>query len=62
MKIKASKPFTHTGQAVNTGDVIDVPADAAAWLIAQGVAEEEKTNSTGRVYGNTPLAEEADPG
>ena len=35
MKIKASKPFTHTGQAVNTGDVIDVPADAAAWLIAQ---------------------------
>ena len=47
MKIKASKPFTHAGQAVNTGDVIDVPADAAAWLIAQGVAEgsekEEKT-------------------
>ena len=39
MKIKASKPFTHAGQAVNTGDVIDVPDDAAAWLIAQGVAE-----------------------
>ena len=42
MKIKASKPFTHAGQAVNTGDVIDVPADAAAWLIAQGVAVEVK--------------------
>ena len=26
MKIKASKPFTHAGQTVNTGDVIDVPA------------------------------------
>ena len=39
MKIKASKPFTHAGQTVNTGDVIGVPADAAAWLIAQGVAE-----------------------
>ena len=39
MKIKASKPLTHAEQAVNTGDVIDVPADAAAWLIAQGVAE-----------------------
>ena len=60
MKIKASKPFTHAGQAVNTGDVIDVPADAAAWLMTQGVAEEEKKNSTGRVYGNTP--EEAVPG
>ena len=47
MKIKATQPFTHAGQTVNTGDVIDVPADAAAWLIAQGVAEasekEEKT-------------------
>lgn len=62
MKIRATQPFTHAGQAVNTGDVIDVPAEAAAWLIAQGVAEEEKKNSTGRVYGNTPLAEEADPG
>lgn len=39
MKIKATQPFTHAGQTVNTGDVIDVPADAAAWLIAQGVAE-----------------------
>ena len=39
MKIKASKPFTHARQTVNTGDVIDVPVDAAAWLIAQGVAE-----------------------
>ena len=39
MKIKATQPFTHVGQTVNTGDVIDVPADAAAWLIAQGVAE-----------------------
>lgn len=61
MKIKASKPFTHAGQPVNTGDVIDVPADAAAWLIAQGVAEEEKNHSAGRTYGNTPLAEEAVP-
>ena len=47
MKIKATQPFTHAGQTGNTGDVIDVPADAAAWLIAQGVAEaaekEEKT-------------------
>lgn len=47
MKIKATQPFTHAGQVVNTGDVIDVPADAAAWLIAQGVVEaaekEEKT-------------------
>ena len=47
MKIKASKPFTHAGQPVPPGDVIDVPNDAAAWLIAQGVAEaaekEEKT-------------------
>ena len=39
MKIKATQPFTHAGQTVNTGDVIDVPADAAAWLIAQGVTE-----------------------
>lgn len=39
MKIKATQPFTHAGQTVNTGDVIDVPNDAAAWLIAQGVAE-----------------------
>lgn len=39
MKIKATQPFAHAGQAVNTGDVIDVPTDAAAWLIAQGVAE-----------------------
>ena len=39
MKIKVSKPFTHAGQVVNTGDAIDVTADAAAWLIAQGVAE-----------------------
>ena len=49
MKIRASKPFTHAGQAVNTGDVIDVPADAAAWLIAQGVAEaadDRKTATT----------------
>lgn len=61
MKIKATQPFTHAGQAVNTWDVIDVPADAAAWLIAQGVAEEEKNHSAGRVYGNTPLAEEAVP-
>jgi hypothetical protein len=42
MKIKASKPFTHAGQTVNTGDVIDVPADAAAWLFKQGVAVEVK--------------------
>lgn len=61
MKIKASKPFTHAGQAVNTGDVIDIPADAAAWLMTQGVAEEKKNHSAGRVYGNTPLAEEAVP-
>lgn len=40
MKIKATQPFTHTGQAVNTGDVIDVPTDAAAWLMTQGVAED----------------------
>ena len=61
MKIKASKPFTHAGQAVNTGDVIDVPDDAAAWLIAQGVAEEEKDHSAGRAYGKPPLVEEAAP-
>nr|DAN92971.1 MAG TPA: hypothetical protein [Caudoviricetes sp.] len=50
MKIKATQPFTHAGQAVNTGDVIDVPADAAAWLIAQGVAEtsEKEEKSEGR--------------
>ena len=50
MKIKASKHLTHAGQAVNTGDVIDVPADAAAWLIAQGVAEaaEEEEKTEGR--------------
>ena len=54
MKIKATQSFTHAGQAVNTGDVIDVPADVAAWLIAQGVTEEEKNHSAGRVYGNTP--------
>lgn len=42
MKIKASKPFIHAGQTVNTGDVIDVPADAAAWLFKQGVAVEVK--------------------
>ena len=42
MKIKARKPFTHAGQTVNTGDVIDVPADAAAWLFKQGVAVEVK--------------------
>ena len=59
MKIKATQPFTHAGQAVNTGDVIDVPTDAAAWLMTQGVAEEEKNHSAGRVYGNTP--EEAAP-
>ena len=59
MKIKATQPFTHAGQTVNTGDVIDVPVDAAAWLIAQGVTEEEKNHSAGRVYGNTP--EEAAP-
>ena len=38
MKIKASKPFTHAGQPAQPGDVIDVPADAAAWLFKQGVA------------------------
>ena len=50
MKIKATQPCTHAGQAVNTGDVIDVPADAAAWLIAQGVAEtsEKEEKSEGR--------------
>ena len=42
MKIKASKPFTHAGQDVNKGDVIEVPADAAAWLLKQGVAVEVK--------------------
>jgi len=42
MKIKASKPFTHAGRPVPPGDVIDVPNDAAAWLIAQGVAVEVK--------------------
>ena len=40
MKIKATQPFTHAGQTVNTGDVIDVPTDAAAWLMTQGVAED----------------------
>ena len=44
MKIKATQPFTHAGRdvsigAVNAGDVFDLPDDAAAWLIAQGVAE-----------------------
>ena len=42
MKIKASKPFTHAGQPAQPGDVIDVPADAAAWLFKQGVAVEVK--------------------
>ena len=40
MKIKATQPFTHAGQPAQPGDVVDVPNDAAAWLIAQGVAED----------------------
>ena len=42
MKIRAIKPFTHTGRSFAVGDVVDASNAAGKWLIAQGVAVEVK--------------------
>lgn len=39
MKIKLLKPHEHAGRQYEPGDIIELPQDAADWLIAKGVAE-----------------------
>ncbi|MEW6415801.1 MAG: hypothetical protein AB1482_11160 [Pseudomonadota bacterium] len=39
MQIRLALPHTHAGRDYPPGAVLDLDADAAAWLVALGVAE-----------------------
>ncbi|TCS69768.1 hypothetical protein EDC61_11969 [Sulfuritortus calidifontis] len=39
MKIELTQPHTHAGQPYLPGEVLDLPEDAARWLIEAGVAQ-----------------------
>lgn len=40
MKVELLKPHTHAQMKMLPGDILDLPDDAARWLIEAGVARE----------------------
>lgn len=40
MKVELLKPHIHIGQVLTPGETLDLPEDAARWLIDAGVARE----------------------
>jgi len=45
MRIELLKPHTHVGKAFQPGDMLDLDADLADWLIREGVAKEIQVES-----------------
>lgn len=51
--IELLKPHTHAGTLLERGDVIDLPADLARWLIDAGIAQPHKVVPTSKPLSKT---------
>jgi hypothetical protein len=63
-RILLNRPHTHAGRLYAPGDRLDVPADTADWLIAQGAAHlapEPAKSKSGPDKSPTPFPEEPQP-